>query len=578
MIKTHKVYYPLYTNKDKFIILITGGRGCEHPDTPILMADLSVKKIKDIGVGEYVMGDDGTPRCVLSLYRGESDMYRVKQSNAEDYIVNSSHILVLRKGDEAKKKHLYEELPNIMEMSVCMYMQKDSDFKKNYFGYKVDRTKGYILSQLEIEPLGEGKYCGLMLNGNHRYLHADGTVTHNSGKSYSASTFIERLTFMLGEENGKKIAHQILFSRYTMSSASISVIPEFLEKVEADGTEKYFRKTKTDVVNKMTKSAVMFRGIKTSSGNQTAKLKSIHGITTFVCDEAEEWVSEKEFETIMLSIRQKGIQNRIIIIMNPTDSNHFIYQRYIKDTHKLVEYDGVPVQISTHPNVLHIHTTYLDNKEYLSEQFLKEVEEMKIEDPERYAHTVIGAWADVAEGAVYKKWGIVDKMPDEAKKVALAVDWGYTNDPTAIVKCGIVDNRLYVQELCYKTHMGIKEIITELRKHDHMVYADSADPRLIDEVALGGILIYPVEKGAGSVNAGIEKIQGMELFVTKDSLNIQDELRNYTWDKDKDGNYINQPIDAYNHGLDAIRYYVLSKLLGRVMKPKNVRKSQTKIF
>lgn len=405
------------------------------------------------------------------------------------------------------------------------------------------------------------------------------TGGRGSGKSHATSTFIERLTFELGkDENGKKVSHQILFTRYTMTSAAISVIPEFLEKVDADGTSKYFTSTRTDVTNRFTGSKVMFRGIKTSSGVQTAKLKSIHGITTFVVDEAEEWVSEKEFETIMLSIRQKGLQNRIIIVMNPTDSNHFIYQRYIKDTHKIVEYDGVPVQISTHPNVLHIHTSYLDNKQYLSEQFLSEVEDMKKNNPEKYAHTVIGQWADIAEGAVYKKWGVVKEFPKEAKHVALGVDWGYTADPTAIIKCGVVDNRLYVQELCYKTHLGIKESISELRKHNLPAYADSADPRLIDEIALGGILIYPVEKGAGSILAGIEKIKDMELFVTEDSYNLQEELRNYTWDKDKDGNFINQPIDAYNHALDAVRYYVLAKLLGKVMKPKVLNKRNLGIF
>lgn len=183
-----------------------------------------------------------------------------------------------------------------------------------------------------------------------------------------------------------------------MVSAGISVIPEFMEKVELDGTAGYFHATKSDVVNTRTGAHIMFRGIRTSSGNQTAKLKSIHGITTFVVDEAEEWTSEREFETIMYSIRQQGIQNRIIIIMNPTDSNHFIYQRYIKDTHKEVLYDGVPVQISTHPDVLHIHTSYLDNIGHLSEEFVKSAKTMKEENPERYAHVFMGRWTDVAEG------------------------------------------------------------------------------------------------------------------------------------------------------------------------------------
>ena len=89
-----------------------------------------------------------------------------------------------------------------------------------------------------------------------------------------------------------------------MTSAHISVIPEFLDKIELDGTGAYFKATKTDVVNLVTGSRIMFRGIKTSSGNQTAKLKSIHGVTVFVCDEAEEWTSEEEFDKIMLSIRQ----------------------------------------------------------------------------------------------------------------------------------------------------------------------------------------------------------------------------------------------------------------------------------
>ena len=375
------------------------------------------------------------------------------------------------------------------------------------------------------------------------------TGGRGSGKSFGSSTFIERLTFDYNPSfNGKKVVHNVLYTRYTMTSAHISVIPEFLDKIEQDGTSGYFNSTKTDVTNTVTGSRIMFRGIKTSSGNQTAKLKSIHGVTVFVCDEAEEWTSEKEFETIMLSIRQKGLKNAVVIIMNPTDSNHFIYQRYIKDTHELVEFDGVPVQISTHPNVLHIHTTYLDNKENLSAEFLKEAEDMKLNNPEKYARVFMGRWSDVAEGAVFKKWGIVNEFPAHAKKVALGIDFGYTQDPTAIVKCGVVDNALYIDEVCYKTGMLSSDIIKELRKHEGLhVYADSADPRLIDEIGLGGIIIYPTQKGPGSIIAGIEKMKDMEIYVTKNSYNLQNELRNYIWAKDKDGNYLNEPEDAENH-------------------------------
>lgn len=129
------------------------------------------------------------------------------------------------------------------------------------------------------------------------------TGGRGSGKSFNASAFIERLTFERSKD--RTFAHTILYSRYTMVSAHMSIIPEMMEKIEMDGTGKYFRSTKTDIINKRSGGRIMFRGIKTSSGNQTARLKSIHGITTFVCDEAEEWTNEQDFDKIMLSIRQR---------------------------------------------------------------------------------------------------------------------------------------------------------------------------------------------------------------------------------------------------------------------------------
>ena len=211
---------------------------------------------------------------------------------------------------------------------------------------------------------------------NPLYNNTDKLITlitggRGSAKSFNVGTFIERLSFESG--------HKMLYSRYTMTSADISVIPEFQEKIDLEGTNDFFDITKKDIINTFSDSVIMFRGIRTSSGNQTAKLKSIQGLTTFVCDEAEEWNSEEDFDKLVLSIRQKGIQNRVIIIMNPTDSNHFIYKKYIEKTHRLIEIDGVQVQISTHPNVLHIHTTYLDNIENLSPQFIQEMKRMKEE-------------------------------------------------------------------------------------------------------------------------------------------------------------------------------------------------------
>ena len=414
---------------------------------------------------------------------------------------------------------------------------------------------------------------------NPLYNNTDKLITlitggRGSAKSFNVGTFIERLSFESG--------HKMLYSRYTMTSADISVIPEFQEKIDLEGTNDFFDITKKDIINTFSDSVIMFRGIRTSSGNQTAKLKSIQGLTTFVCDEAEEWNSEEDFDKLVLSIRQKGIQNRVIIIMNPTDSNHFIYKKYIEKTHKLIEIDGVQVQISTHPNVLHIHTTYLDNIENLSPQFIQEMEHMKEEEPEKYAHVAIGRWSDVAEGAIFKRFEIVDSIPDYAKKRGVGLDFGYSNDPTAAIECALIDNDLYLDELFYRTRMLSGDISDSLKPFRLKVISESADPRLIQEISNSGILIYPVDKSninsKSSILAGIDKMLELNLKVTRRSYNLLYELRKYTWDKDKDGNYINKPIDKYNHALDAARYWVLGEVLGRILKPKQYNKDDLGLY
>ena len=381
------------------------------------------------------------------------------------------------------------------------------------------------------------------------------TGGRGSGKSFEVARFLERLTF---ERNRK-----ILFTRYTLVSASKSIIPEVEDKIERDGTQEYFKVTKDRIINKYTGSELMFMGILASSGNQTAKLKSIQGVSVFVCDEAEEWRSEEDYDKMVLSIRTKGVQNMVIVVMNPASTSHFIYQKYIKDTHRVEIIDGVPVQISTHPNVLHIHTTYLDNLEYLSREFVSEIEDIKANNPEKYQRIVIGKWSEMNEGAIFKRYSVVDSMPHFVQRCGLGLDFGYTNDPTAGVFCGVYGNTLYLDEVCYNTHMGSGDIIKTLRQYSSFdITADSADPRLIDELRSGGLRVFPVVKGAGSVIAGINKMLDMDICITARSKNLKYELDNYCWSKDKDGRYTNEPIDANNHLIDAARYYILRNVLG----------------
>ena len=412
---------------------------------------------------------------------------------------------------------------------------------------------------------------------NPLYLNKDKFIIilsggRGSGKSYNASTFLERLSFEAG--------HKILFSRYTMVSAHSSIIPEFEEKIEAEGTQAYFNITKTAIKNTFSGSEILFKGIKTSSGNQTANLKSLHGITTFVGDEMEEWLSEKDYEKLILSIRQKGKQLRVILILNPSNAEHFIYKKYIEKTHKIVNIDGVEVQISTHPDVLHIHTTYFDNIENLNEQFLKQIKEIKTQSIEqatdklgnlsqslfnktKYAQKIIGRWADVSEGVIFTNWEIGDF--DTSLPYGYGQDYGFSIDPDTLIKVAIDNHRkiIYIAEKYYGNKQlssdGLYKLnSTIIDRPNDLIVADSAEPRLIADLRDKGLNIEPCEKGEGSVSAGITTLLNYKLIVTPYSFNVMKELKNYAWNDKKAG----IPIDNHNHAIDAIRYITMKLLSG----------------
>lgn len=151
-------------------------------------------------------------------------------------------------------------------------------------------------------------------------------------------------------------------------------------------------------------------------------------------------------------------------------------------------------------------------------------------------------------------------------------------DPTAIIRCGLVDNKLYMDEECYRTHMLASDIIRELKRIGLFVYADSADPRLIQEISNAGIVIYPADKYKGSVMGGLTKMMEYKPCVTRRSVNLIRELKNYVYDQNKDGKFINEPVDAYNHGIDAARYYTIGKLLGKVLLSRSYSKEDLGIY
>jgi len=389
------------------------------------------------------------------------------------------------------------------------------------------------------------------------------TGGRGSGKSFGAMLFASRLSFERG--------HGILCARWTMASAADSVVPEFREKLELDGTERYFRIGRTGAVNLRTGVPVMFRGIKTSSGNQTAKLKSIQGLTTFIGDEMEEWEDEASYDRLAL-IRSRSARGRSVLVMNPTTDAHFVYQRWLRDAHKTVEIDGVDVQLSADPDVLHLHTTYLDNLANLSPDFLARIKKIRAESvaeatdalgrfdrarfqTTRYATAVIGRWSDVREGVVLPNWR--EGEFDESLPCLYGLDLGFSVDPTALVRVAVDERRrrIYADEEHYDARgLGTADLAALLRsavrRPEDLVVADSAEPRLIADLRGEGVNIVPCRKGPGSVRAGLLRMAGHGIVVTPRSRNLKRELRNYVWCDRRAG----VPVDRDNHAIDALRY------------------------
>lgn len=163
------------------------------------------------------------------------------------------------------------------------------------------------------------------------------------------------------------------------------------------------------------------------------------------------------------------------------------------------------------------------------------------------------------EGVVFDNWKTIDKIPEEARLIGLGLDFGYTNDPTAIIEIYKYNEQRIVNERIYKKGMLNDEIARNL-PNDVIIYADSAEPKSIDEIRKHGKMIRPVTKGKDSVLFGIDVMQRQDYLVTSNSLNLIKELRNYTWKKDREGNKLNVPIDDFNHAIDAWRYHEMETL------------------
>ena len=385
------------------------------------------------------------------------------------------------------------------------------------------------------------KYSPIATDDSRYFIITGG---RGSGKSFSVNLMLVLLTYEAG--------HTILFTRYTLASAYISIIPEFIDKLETLNIFSDFRVTKDEIRNKRSGSKIVFKGIKTSSGDQTANLKSLQGVTTWVMDEAEELMDEDIFDKIDLSVRQQDKRNRVMLILNPTTKEHWIYNRFFQDK-------GVQEGLNTSKgNTTYIHTTYIDNLENLSESYIQQIENIRQRRPEKYKHQMLGGWLSKAEGVIFNNWKV-----GQFKKVGVSVfgqDYGFASDENTLCETNIdsTNKIIYLRECFYIKGLTTSQIADLNLKHakTDLIVGDSAEPRLISEVKAKGCNIVPSIKGQGSITYGISLLQDYDLVVEENSINLIKELNNYCWLERKS----NTPIDKWNHTLDGIRYAVSYQL------------------
>lgn len=232
---------------------------------------------------------------------------------------------------------------------------------------------------------------------------------------------------------------------------------------------------------------------------------------------------------------------RVLIDYNPSDEFHWIYDEVIP-----------------REDAAFFQTTYQDNP-FLPQSVVLEIERFKEADENFWRVYGLGE-RGASQATVFTHWKEVDQIPNEFKPLNYGLDFGYTNDPTAIVQTFTDGHGFAVDELCYATRLTNSDISKVLRdsgvSRSDVIICDSAEPKSIDEIHAHGFNTHGARKGKDSVKNGIQFLHSRPLLVTARSVNVIKELRNYKWKEDKNGKQLNEPVDSFNHAIDAMRYAI----------------------
>jgi phage terminase large subunit len=331
----------------------------------------------------------------------------------------------------------------------------------------------------------------------------------------------------------KALQETLLISivRKSLPSLKLSVLRDFIEILETMGLYDSDQHNKTDNTIQVGNSIIEFFSIDDAQKRRGTKRDILY------INEANELTSEDFFQLQVRTTKQ------VFLDFNPS------------------EVFWAVDEIMPREDCTTIHSTFLDNP-FLPIDQIEEIKRLKNTDPDYWAVYGLGEFGS-GRKLVYH-YNVVDEIPKLAKLIAVGLDWGFSNDPTAIVEVWQFIDELYFRELVYKKGLTNTDIHFQLQSlgidRSIEIIADSADPKSIEELYRLKYNIKPAQKGPDSVLKGIDVLKRYKLNVLKTSVNITKELQNYKWVTDKNGNTLNQPVDNFNHGMDAIRYVALNKL------------------
>lgn len=296
------------------------------------------------------------------------------------------------------------------------------------------------------------------------------------------------------------------------------------------------------------------KGFKKGSKGRTAKLKSLAGATHVVIEEAEE-ISEDDFMQLDDSLRSVRTNIKIILIFNPPSKKHWIWKKWFRLVAAPVKgyFRAIPRTTST---LLSIFSTYQDNQANINPSTIALWQSYKDSKPDHYWTIIMGLVSEGARGRIYKNWQPIQAMPGLYPKF-YGLDWGFTA-PLALVEMEAHNRKLWADQKIYETGMNndaLERRLIELGISKRApIVADSAEPKDNAEMRRRGWNFIDAVKGPGSVRSGIKFLQQFSIFVTESSKDLWQENEDYAWALDQNKEPTDEPIDANNHGMDAMNY------------------------